>query len=92
MSSDYQCAKNEGILEIRRMRDRIPHHPLSLRIMKFLFDHDFNEYGDFFHWQFGGSSDSNGEVLMYELDSFFELVAKKEKKTGMYLICNDPSK
>ena len=47
------------------------HHPESIRLMKFLADHDFNDYNDYFCWKYGGDGD-NGEALMYQMDAFFE--------------------
>lgn len=33
--------------------------------------HDFYDLQDYFQWKKGGDGD-NGEMLMYELDTFFE--------------------
>jgi hypothetical protein len=41
--------------------------------MEFLAEHDFNDYKDHFCWKLGGDGD-NGETLMFQMDSFFELL------------------
>lgn len=40
------------------------HHPMSDRLMKFIGDHDFKDYGDYFCWKWGGDGD-NGKTIMY---------------------------
>jgi hypothetical protein len=69
--NDYEKAKELGLTSKDRWGDGIPHHPMSLRLMKFLDDHDFKDYGDYFCWKLGGDGD-NGETLMYQMDAFFE--------------------
>lgn len=69
--NDYEKAKQLGITNLNRWEDGINHHPMSIRIMLFLSEHDFNDYDDFFCWKYGGDGD-NGETLMYQLDAFFE--------------------
>lgn len=49
------------------------HHPMSERIMDFLSDYDFEQNSDYFCWKRGGDGD-NGEELMYELDTFFDVL------------------
>jgi hypothetical protein len=71
--SDYESAVKHGLTQKNRWEDGIDHHPMSVRIMDFLCDHDFNDYGDFFCWKTGGDGD-NGESLMYEMDAFFEML------------------
>lgn len=71
MMNDYEKAKQLGITNLNRWEDGINHHPMSIRIMLFLSEHDFNDYDDFFCWKYGGDGD-NGETLMYQLDAFFE--------------------
>lgn len=50
---------------------------MSERIVRFLVEHDFHDYGDYFCWKFGGDGD-NGETLVYQLDAFFESLDKEE--------------
>ena len=78
--SDYQKAKRLGNTSKKRWEMGMPrgrrrrrHHPMSLRIMAFLKEHDFKDCGDTFCWKDGGDGD-NGEELMYQLDAFFETV------------------
>lgn len=56
---------------IDRWGSGINHHPKSLELMKFISEIDFNNYGDYFCWKSGGDGD-NGEILMYQMDAFFE--------------------
>ena len=79
---DYQKAKELGLTNIDRWELGIDHHPLSERLGRFLSDHDYNDYGDYFCWKVGGDGD-NGEMLMFEMDAFFELLdeLKKEGKS-----------
>jgi len=78
MTEDYEKAKELGLTDLDRWGEGIPHHPMSQRIMDFLSEHDFNDYGDYFCWKIGGDGD-NGEILMYELDAFFELLDKERE-------------
>lgn len=50
----------------------IPHHPKSMKLMNHIEMLDFNFASDYFDWNTGGDGD-NGEVLLYELDCYFEL-------------------
>jgi hypothetical protein len=70
--TDYQKAQELGLTSIDRWADDVDHHPMSMRLMKFLSEHDFKDNQDIFCWKMGGDGD-NGELLMYEMDAFFEL-------------------
>ena len=70
---DYAKAAELGLTNLDRWENCIEHHPTSQRIMEFLKEHDFKDYGDYFCWKSGGDGD-NGESLMYELDAFFEML------------------
>jgi len=76
--TDYEKAKALGLTTLDRWGEGINHHPASERLMKFLVEHDFNDYGDYFCWKTGGDGD-NGETLMFEMDSFFEMLDKEGK-------------
>jgi hypothetical protein len=69
--TDYEKAKAANKTTIDRWGQGVEHHPMSMRLMKFLSDHDFHDYNDYFGWNMGGDGD-NGETLMYEMDAFFE--------------------
>ena len=73
MLSDYKKAQSMGLTQKRMGEQNVPHHPMSERLMAFLSDHDFYDYDDFFCWECGGVGD-NGEILMDEMDAFFELL------------------
>ena len=73
MTSDYEKAKAKGLTAKNRWEEGQDHHPMSERLERFLADHDFGDYGDYFRWKFGGDGD-NGETLVYEMDAFFELL------------------
>lgn len=60
----------------KRWPEGIKHHPKSKRLFQFLMDYDFEQYQDCFCWKRGGDGD-NGEILMYQLDAFFEMLDKK---------------
>lgn len=77
--TDYEKAKELGLTQKNRWEEGIDHHPMSRRLMDFLSEHDFADYADYFFWKLGGDGD-NGETLMYEMDAFFELLDKIEKK------------
>lgn len=68
---DYETAKQLGLTTKNRWEEGVAHHSMSIRLMKFLSEHDFNDYNDYFCWKSGGDGD-NGEQLMYEMDAFFE--------------------
>ena len=78
MMSDYEKAKALGLTDKNRWEGGIDHHPMSERIMRFLSDHDFNDYDDHFCWKMGGDGD-NGEILMYEMDALFEMLDGEKK-------------
>jgi hypothetical protein len=73
MSTDYEEADKLGLTTKDRWGEGIEHHDNSIRLMDFLADHDRNDYGDCFFWKRGGDGD-NGEMLMYQLDAYFELM------------------
>jgi hypothetical protein len=70
-SKDYKKAQELRLTTKNRREKGIPHHPMSERLMKFLCDHDFVDYGDYFCWKIGGDGD-NGETLTYQMDTFLE--------------------
>jgi len=72
---DYEKACELNLTNIDRRGEGIEHHPMSERIVRFIVEHDFNDYEDHFCWKVGGDGD-NGEALMYQLDAFFEMIDK----------------
>jgi len=76
--TDYEKVKSYGLVDIDRWGLGIDHHPKSMRIMDFLKQIDFNDYDDHFCWKTGGNGD-NGETLLYQLDTFFELLDREEE-------------
>lgn len=78
MNKDYKKAKELGLTSINRWEDGIDHHPMSERIVRFLADHDFHDYDDFFCWKVGGDGD-NGEFLAFQMDAFFEMLDKEKE-------------
>lgn len=78
--SDYDEAKAAGLTDIDRWTDGVEHHPMSIRLMTFLENHDLKDYGDYFGWKVGGDGD-NGENLMYQMDVFFELLDKQKTQS-----------
>lgn len=78
MNEDYIKAKELNLTNIKRWELGVPHHPESIRLMQFLEEHDFKDYGDYFCWKTGGDGD-NGEALMYQLDAYFETRDKLKK-------------
>lgn len=73
--NDYNKAVELGLTNLNRWEEGTDHHPMSMRLMMFLEEHDFNDYSDYFCWKSGGDGD-NGETLMYEMDAFFEMLDK----------------
>jgi len=71
--SEYEKAKELGLTDVDRWGLDVDHHPMSVRLMEFLAEHDFNDYGDYFCWKMGGDGD-NGETLMFQMDAFFEFL------------------
>ena len=55
-----------------RWEKGVEHHPKSLELFAHIAKVDFECCGDYFCWKSGGDGD-NGETLMYEMDSFFEM-------------------
>jgi len=76
---DYNTAKKFGLTNLNRWEDGIEHHPMSERLVRFLVEHDFYDYDDYFHWKVGGDGD-NGESLMYQMDAFFEMLDKLDEE------------
>jgi hypothetical protein len=81
---DYLRARNLGLTNKNRWEEGIEHHPMSERIVRFLVEHDFNDYNNHFYWKVGGDGD-NGESLMYQMDAFFEMldILKQEKQIDL---------
>jgi len=52
--NDYQNAKDLGLISKNRWEEGMDHHPMSTRIMKFLAEHDYQDYHDYFCWKGGG--------------------------------------
>jgi hypothetical protein len=73
LNPDYEKAKELGLTQVDRWANGVDHHPMSMRLMEFLSEHDVNDYNDFFCWKMGGDGD-NGESLMFEMDAFFEML------------------
>jgi len=81
---DYSKAKELGLTDKNRWEEGIEHHPMSERIVRFLVKHDYYDYNDHFCWKVGGDGD-NGELLMYQMDAFFEMldILKQEKQIDL---------
>ena len=75
---DYRNAKELGLTDIDRWEKGVPHHPMSERLMAFLEMHDCKDMDMYFDWRTGGDGD-NGESLMFEMDTFFEMLDATEK-------------
>lgn len=84
-SKDYKKAQELKLTTKDRWSEGIPHHHKSERLMKFLCDHDFVDYDDYFCWKMGGDGD-NGETLMFQMDAFFELLDKEEEEDANCVI------
>ena len=56
---------------IDRWAAGIPHHPKSESLVRRLVEIDFHCFGDNFCWKVGGDG-GRGEMLMYELDVYFD--------------------
>ena len=63
----------------KRWRDSTPHHPKSVALFTRIEYLDFHLHGDYFCWKSGGDGD-NGEMLMFQMDIYFEEQDKKEGK------------
>jgi len=70
---DYEMAKKLGLTAIDRWGNGIEHHFMSERLVRFLVEHDLHDYDDHFCWKVGCDGD-NGEALMYQMDTFFEML------------------
>jgi len=75
-NKDYLKAEALGLTTKNRWEDGIDHHPMSVRIVEFLVEHDFYDNDDYFCWKVGGDGD-NGELLAFELDAFFEMIDRE---------------
>ncbi len=71
--SDYDKAVALSLTQSDRWERGVPHHIMSERLMAFIQEHDFKDYGDSFGWKKGGDGD-NGETLMFQMDAFFEML------------------
>lgn len=67
----YEKVKGSVLVTQDRWGAGIEHHPMAVKIMGFISEHDLYDNSDFFCWKYGGDGD-NGEELMYEMDAFFE--------------------
>ena len=81
LNADYEKVKAAGLTKQDRWGTGIAHHPMSERLGKFLAEHDFHDYGDYFCWKVGGDGD-NGETLMFEMDAFFEMLDGVERSSN----------
>ena len=72
--SDYDNAVAKNLTQIDRWGNSVPHHPMSIRLMNFISEHDSKDYADYFEWETGGDD----ETLMYQMDAFFELLDKDQ--------------
>jgi len=86
--SDYEKAKKLGLTKQDRWEKGIPHHPMSLRLMEFLEAHDSADCQDHFCWKSGGDGD-NGEILMYEMDAFFEWLDVENSMDKIEIVLNE---
>lgn len=77
--TDYEKAVMCGSIEKAdwRWERDMPHHPMSLRLVEFLAQHDMVDYAAHFDWRIGGDGD-NGETLAYQMDAFFEMMDATE--------------
>jgi hypothetical protein len=78
---DNILAENLGLTQIDRWGEGRDHHPESVRLMEFLANHDFKDYKDHFCWKMGGDGD-NGEIMMYQMDAYFEMRDLERFKEG----------
>lgn len=78
-TTDYEKAKALGLTQQDRWSEGTPHHPMAVRLARFLAEHDLHDYSDYFGWKIGGDGD-NGETLMYQMDAFFELLDRAQGK------------
>ena len=80
MNPDYEKSKKLRLIDLNRWEKGIKHHPMSLRLMEFLTEHDAIDYNLHFDWKIGGDGD-NGEALMFQMDPFFEMMDKGQTKS-----------
>lgn len=78
-NDDYREAKKLGLTDLDRWEDDVDHHPMSERIVRFMADHDFQDYNDSMCIKMGGDGD-NGEHLMYLMDAYFEMIDENGKE------------
>ena len=76
-SEDYKKADELGYTITDRWEQGIEHHPMSDRLVRFMADHDFNDYNDSMCIKVGGDGD-NGEHMMYLMDAFFEMLDEEK--------------
>lgn len=55
----------------KRWEEGFDHHPKSIELFQALEKIDLKHGNDYFCWKSGGDGD-NGEMLLYELDIYFE--------------------
>lgn len=79
VNADYKQAVELGLTQQDRWSEGRAHHPESERLVKFLAEHDFRDYSDYFCWKTGGDGD-NGETLMFQMDAYFEMRDKIDAK------------
>lgn len=74
-NEDRKIAQDIGLLHNDECNRRCfgDHHPNTKRLFKFIQAHDENEYRNYFDWRSGGDGD-NGEILMAQMDAFFEMI------------------
>lgn len=65
----------------KRWKEGIKHHTESEKLIEALKSIDFNICGDTFCWKTGGDGD-NGEILMYQMDVYFEVLDALRKSNG----------
>jgi hypothetical protein len=76
MTSDCTQAKRRILTQIDRWAEGRHHHPMSKRLLTFLKEHDLADHNGYFDWKSGGDGD-NGEILMFQMDAFFEFLDAK---------------
>lgn len=74
-SKDYKKVEEFGLINPNRWDEGVEHHEMSERLVRFMADHDYNDYDDAMCIKVGGDGD-NGEHMMYLMDAFFEMLDK----------------
>jgi len=74
---DYATADAMRLIHPDPWRATIRHHPKSERLLQFMRLYDDRNCSNYFDWKVGGDGD-NGEMLMYQMDAFFELMDRLE--------------